>query len=197
MQHNFTNMTRSEGVQQQRSVSVFVQSHFLNLKQSRAAISANRNSECARLNHFCIWRFLLRDPQQSTLPGRQSCVVERYGSLSREVVRWTISRQALSRMLLLSQTWTILQCAFVVTTAFGREKQLLFQRVPWRGFRAIHEQQKSAWRYRQRWYRSYSKIILGSFYIDLYITMFLNFMEACKGVNNCMLTSLPYCIPYY
>ena len=43
----------------------------------------------------------------------------------------------------LSQTWTILQCAFVVATAFGREKQLLFQRVPGRGFRAIHEQQKS------------------------------------------------------
>ena len=35
-------------------------------------------------------------------------------------------------------------------------------------------------------------------FIDIYITtMFLNFMEACKGVNNCMLTSLPYCIPYY
>ena len=34
-------------------------------------------------------------------------------------------------------------------------------------------------------------------FIDLYITMFLNFMEACKGVNNCMLTSLPYCIHYY
>ena len=34
-------------------------------------------------------------------------------------------------------------------------------------------------------------------FIDLYITMFLNFMGACKGVNNCMLTSLPYCIPYY
>ena len=33
-------------------------------------------------------------------------------------------------------------------------------------------------------------------FIDLYITMFFNFMEACKGVNNCMLTSLPYCIPY-
>ena len=34
-------------------------------------------------------------------------------------------------------------------------------------------------------------------FIDLYITMFLNFMEGCKGVNNCMLTSLPYCIAYY
>ena len=34
-------------------------------------------------------------------------------------------------------------------------------------------------------------------FIDLYITMFLNFMEACKGVNNCMLTSLPNCIAYY
>ena len=34
-------------------------------------------------------------------------------------------------------------------------------------------------------------------FIDIYITMFLNFMEACKGVNNCMSTSLPYCIPYY
>ena len=33
-------------------------------------------------------------------------------------------------------------------------------------------------------------------FIDLYITMLLNFMEACKGVNNCMLTSLPYCISY-
>ena len=112
-------------MQQQRSVSVFVQSHFFNLKQSIAAISANRNTECASL-----FGFLLRDPQQSTLPGRQSCVVERYGSLSREVVRWTISRQALLRMLLLSQTWTILQCAFVVATAFGREKQLSFKRVP-------------------------------------------------------------------
>ena len=34
-------------------------------------------------------------------------------------------------------------------------------------------------------------------FIDLYITMFLNFMEACKGVNNCMLTSLPNCTAYY
>ena len=34
-------------------------------------------------------------------------------------------------------------------------------------------------------------------FIDLYITMFLNFMEACKSANNCMLTSLPCCIPYY
>ena len=34
-------------------------------------------------------------------------------------------------------------------------------------------------------------------FIDVYITMFSNFMEACKGVNNCMLTSLPYCTPYY
>ena len=59
-------------MQQQRSVSVFVQSHFFNLKQSIAAISANRNTECASL-----FGFLLRDPQQSTLPGRQSCVVER------------------------------------------------------------------------------------------------------------------------
>ena len=58
-----------------------------------------------------------------------SCVVERYGSLSREVVRWTISRQALLRMLLRSQTWTILQFALVMATVFGREK-LLFQRVP-------------------------------------------------------------------
>ena len=154
-------------MQQQRSVSVFVQSHFFNLKQSIAAISANRNTECASL-----FGFLLRDPQQSTLPGRQSCVVERYGSLSREVVRWTISRQALLRMLLLSQTWTILQCAFVVATAFGREKQLSFKRVPWRGFRAIHEQRKSAWKYRQRWYRSYSKIILGSFYRSLHYYVF-------------------------
>ena len=34
-------------------------------------------------------------------------------------------------------------------------------------------------------------------FIDLYFAIFLNFMEACKSVNNCMLTSLPYCIPYY
>ena len=34
-------------------------------------------------------------------------------------------------------------------------------------------------------------------FIDLYIILFLNFMEACKAVNNCTLTSLPYCIPYY
>ena len=34
-------------------------------------------------------------------------------------------------------------------------------------------------------------------FIDLHITMFLKFMEACKGVNNCMLTSLPHCTPYY
>ena len=27
-------------------------------------------------------------------------------------------------------------------------------------------------------------------FIDLYITMFLNFMEACKSVNNCMLHTL-------
>ena len=32
-------------------------------------------------------------------------------------------------------------------------------------------------------------------FIDLYISMFLNFMEACKSVNNCMLTSLPACLP--
>ena len=39
-------------MQERRSVSVFVQSHFFNLKQSRAVILANRNTECASLNHF-------------------------------------------------------------------------------------------------------------------------------------------------
>ena len=118
--------------------------------------------------------------------------IARYCSLSREVVRWTISRQALLRMLLLSQTWTILQCAFVVATVFN----FCFSACHEGDFgqymnsRRVHEDTDSGdtdHTVRSFWDR----------FIDIYITMFLNFMEACKGVNNCMLTSLPYCIPYY
>ena len=68
-----------------------------------------------------MMKIFIAGPSTTTLPGRQSCAVERYGSLSREVVRWTTTRQALLRMLLLSQTWTILQYALVVATVFGRE----------------------------------------------------------------------------
>ena len=100
---------------------------------------------------------------------------------------FSISRQALLRMLLLSQTWTILQYALVAT---------VFGRCPYKSVSnfcssACHEGDFGQCMNNRRVHENIDSDdadhTVRSFwdrFIDLYITMFFNFLEACKSVNN-------------